>query len=226
MDTEVKSPEQHAKSNERVRHGSLWGVLIVVIVGIVSLNIWSTLQRKLTAPETPASPLSSLAVYNRLPDFSLTNQNGVPLTLSDLQGKIWVADFIFTNCVTICPLMTDKMARLQEEFARDAVYFVSFSVDPERDTPEVLSRYAAHYGADLNGWSFLTGEKGAIYQLAHEGFNLSTGHQGSDILHSTRFVLIDRGGRVRGYYDSRNKEVLQQLRHDIRILLRSGTRKE
>ena len=115
--------------------------------------------------------------------------------------------------------MTVQMASLQEEFATEDVHFVSFSVDPERDTPEVLLQYASDYGADGSRWAFLTGQKETIYQLAHEGFNLAAGHRGSEILHSTRFVLIDRNQQVRGYYDSRSLGSMQQLRKDIKTLL-------
>ena len=226
MEAKVKSQEQILKANERVRHGFLWGVLIVVVVGIVGANVWSSLHQRLRARTNFAtSPSSDLGIHNQVPDFSLTNQNGTPLALSDLRGKIWVADFIFTNCVASCPLMTDKMARLEEEFATADVYFVSFSVDPEHDTPEVLSRYAARYGADLNRWFFLTGEKEAIYRLVHDGFNLAVGHQGTDLLHSSRFVLVDRQGKIRDYYDSNVNGALQQLRRDMRALLRSDTRR-
>ncbi len=221
MKANSKSSEQVIKTNARVRRGLLWGVLIVVMVGIVVANIWSLLHRRLGAPTNLTAGLSSeLAVHKQVPDFSLTDQSGAPFARSNLRGKIWVADFIFTSCVTSCPLMTDTMAKLQGEFAKEDVYFVSFSVDSERDTPEVLARYANRYGADLNKWSFLTGEKGAIYQLAHEGFSLAAGSQGSEILHSARFALVDRHGQIRGYYDSQNQAVLQKLRRDIKVLLR------
>ena len=214
MEAKVKSPEQNAKPNERLRHGLLWGALIVVIVGIVGANIWSSLHQ---------NPSLQPDVHQQAPDFSLINQQGVSLALSDLQGKIWVADFIFTRCVAACPLMTDKMAKLQEEFATGDVYFVSFSVDPEYDTPDVLSQYADRYGADHDKWFFLTGEKEGIYHLTQAGFNLAVGQQASEILHSSRFVLVDRQGRIRGYYDSNENDALEKLRRDIKILLRSGT---
>ena len=215
----AKSPEQMARPNERIPRILLWGVLVLAIVSIISANIWSAIHPK--SDENPESiGLSSrLAAHHQLPDFSLTDQRSVRVALATLRGKIWVADFIFTSCVTICPPMTVEMAELQEEFATEDVHFVSFSVDPERDTPEVLSQYAARYGADQDRWSFLTGEKETIYQLAHKGFNLAAGHQGSEILHSTRFVLVDRQGQVRDYYESRSKGALQQLRRDMRALL-------
>lgn len=219
MEAKIKSPEQDARPSERVLRGLLWGVLALVIVGILGANLRSFLRQKSgTIAETPTL-LSELSARQRLPDFSLTDQRGTPFASSSLDDKVWIADFIFTSCATICPPMTVQMANLQDEFVTDEVHFVSFSVDPERDTPETLLRYANHYGADNNRWSFLTGQREAIYQLAHEGFNLATGHRGSEILHSTRFVLVDRDQQVRSYYDSRSPGSLQQLRKDIKKLL-------
>lgn len=189
----------------------IWMALGVIIVGIAGVNLWSTFNTKSVV--VPSEGLVSV------PDFHLTNQQGEPLGLSDMAGKIWVADFIFTNCPTICPAMTLEMARLQSEFVAAPVYFVSFSVDPERDTSEVLSRYAAQYGADERRWHFLTGEKEQIYQLAQKGFKLAAGHQGSEILHSTRFVLIAPDGNIHGRYDSRSKAALSRLRRDVNVLL-------
>ena len=189
----------------------IWMALGVIIIVIAGVNLWSTFDTKSVV--VPSEGLVSV------PDFRLTNQQGEPLGLSDMAGKIWVADFIFTNCPTICPAMTLEMARLQSEFVAAPVYFVSFSVDPERDTSEVLSRYAAQYGADERRWHFLTGEKEQIYQLAQKGFKLAAGHQGSEILHSTRFVLIAPDGNIHGRYDSRSKAALSRLRRDINVLL-------
>ena len=220
MEAEVKPPKQVLSSNKRILRAFLWSVLALVIAGIVVANIKSFVYQPRETSES-VSPLSRMAVHHQLPDFNLTNQRGHAMSLSDLSGKVWVADFIFTSCPTICPPMTDEMVRLQNEFASESeLRFVSFSVDPERDTPAVLSRYADDFGVDGSRWAFLTGEKTSIYQLAHDGFNLATGHQGSEILHSTRFVLVDRQGKVRGYYDSRSKANLQRLRRDIKTLLR------
>ena len=220
MEAKGKSPDQDARPSDRMLRGLLWGVLALVIVGILGANLWSVVHQESGTVSESSAVLSELAADQQLPDFSLTDQRGAPFALSDLQDKVWVADFIFTSCGTICPPMTIEMARLQDEFAAEDLHFVSFSVDPERDTPEVLFRYADYYGADGDHWSFLTGQKEAIYQLAHEGFNLATGHRGSEILHSTRFVLVDQNQQVRGYYDSRSKTHLQQLRRDMQTLLR------
>ena len=189
----------------------VWVVLGVIIIAIAGINLWSVFDTE------PEALTETVAVS--VPDFSLTNQQGEPLGLSDMAGKIWVADFIFTNCPTICPAMTQEMARLQSEFVADPVYFVSFSVDPERDTPKVLSRYAAAYGADNRRWHFLTGDKTKIYQLAEQGFSLAAGHKGSEILHSPRFVLVKADGNIYDFYDSRSGPAMLRLRRDVKALL-------
>ena len=190
----------------------IWVTLGVIIIAIAGINLWSVFDTK---PE-----IVTATIMDSVPDFSLTNQQGEPLGLSDMAGKIWVADFIFTNCPTICPAMTQEMARLQSEFVADPVYFVSFSVDPERDTPRVLSRYAAAYGADDRRWHFLTGDKAKIYQLAEQGFSLAAGHKGSEILHSPRFILVKRDGNIHDFYDSRSKPAMIRLRRDVKTLLK------
>lgn len=191
----------------------IWVGLGVIIIIIAGLNLWSAFDMK--------PKVSPKTVEAAVPDFNLMNQQGQPLKLSDMAGKIWIADFIFTNCPTICPAMTQEMARLQSEFATDPVYFVSFSVDPERDTVDVLSRYATAYGADDRRWHFLTGEKANIYRLAEQGFSLAAGHKDSEILHSTRFALITPEGKIHGHYDSRSKPALLRLRRDVKALLKN-----
>ena len=190
----------------------VWVALGVIIIAIAGINLWSVFDTK------PEALTETVAVS--VPDFSLTTQQGEPLGLSDMAGKIWVADFIFTSCPTICPAMTQEMARLQSEFVADPVYFVSFSVDPERDTPKVLSRYAAAYGADNRRWHFLTGDKTKIYQLAEQGFSLAAGRKGSEILHSPRFVLVRADGGIHDFYDSRSGPAMLRLRRDLKTLLR------
>ncbi len=189
-----------------------WIVLGLIVIGIAVLNLWLIFNKKseLTAKDVSAS----------VPDFSLTNQQGQPLGLSDLHGKIWVADFIFTHCPTICPVMTQEMANLQSEFELEPIYFVSFTVDPERDTPETLLRYAVQYGADGKRWHFLTGEKDQIYQLANEGFKLAAAQHGGGFPHSTKFALVTPDGNIHGYYDSRSKPAMIRLRNDVKTLLR------
>ena len=189
----------------------IWVTLGVIIIAIAAVNLWSVFDTK---PEDLTE-----AVAISVPDFSLTNQKGESLGLADMAGKIWIADFIFTNCPTICPAMTQEMARLQSEFVADPVYFISFSVDPERDTTEVLTRYAKAYGADDRRWHFLTGDKTHLYQLAEQGFSLAAGYNGSEILHSPRFVLVRADGDIHDFYDSRSPPAMLRLRRDVKTLL-------
>ena len=209
----MENQTDHLNENERRLDKSIlpWIVLGLIVISIAILNLWLVYDKK---PEPTAEVVSV-----NVPDFSLVNQQGLSLGLSDLQGKIWVADFIFTHCPTICPVMTQEMAKLQSEFDTESVYFVSFTVDPERDTPEVLSRYAVQFGADEQRWHFLTGEKDQIYQLANDGFKLAAAQHGGGFPHSTKFALVAPDGNIHGYYDSRSKPQMTRLRKDVKTLL-------
>jgi protein SCO1/2 len=161
-----------------------------------------------------------------VPEFSLVERSGKPMTLANLRGTIWVADFIYTTCTDTCPLQTAEMGKLQEEWNdKPGLKLVSFSVDPEKDTIEVLSRYADRHRADSRRWLFLTGAKEEIGRLVQEGFKLSAvavvnaGSSESVIMHSPRFVLIDRQAQIRGYYDSRDQQALERLKKDVAILI-------
>ena len=157
-----------------------------------------------------------------VPDFSLTDQTEKTVTLDNLKGRVWIADFIFTNCGGTCPLMTGKMRRLQEALPAD-IRMVSFSVDPERDTPKALAAYAAENGASAERWLFLTGDKQSLYDLCIKGFKLPLDSQGGTaaepIAHSTRFVLVDKDGVIRGYYSGTEDEELTRLATDAKKLL-------
>ena len=209
----MENQTDHLNENERKLDKSIlpWIVLGLIVISIAILNLWLVYDKK---PE-PTAEVVSVSI----PDFSLVNQQGLSLGLSDLQGKIWVADFIFTHCPTICPVMTQEMAKLQSEFDTESVYFVSFTVDPERDTPEVLSRYAVQFDADEQRWHFLTGEKDQIYQLANDGFKLAAAQHGGGFPHSTKFALVAPDGNIHGYYDSRSKPQMTRLRQDVKTLL-------
>ncbi len=165
--------------------------------------------------------------YGAVPDFSLTERNGSTINLTQLHGKIWVADFIYTSCTDTCPLQTAMMAKLQEKYAdKPNVQLVSFSVDPERDTPQALTVYAEKYQSDPKRWFFLTGQRNRIISLVQEGFHLAVAAIPDDkdpsgtIPHSSRFVLVDKSGRIRGYYDSRELEAFVRLKNDIDTLVK------
>jgi len=158
-----------------------------------------------------------LPVYWTLPDFQLTSQSAQPFDSKSLDGSIWVADFIFTTCAGPCPRMSAQMRGLQTAVASmPDVKLVSFTVDPQHDTPAVLASYAGRYHAVPGRWFFLTGDQTALEALCRNGFKL--GDVDGSLVHSTRFVLIDRRGRVRGFYSTSDDAALPRLLHDIRSL--------
>lgn len=205
------------KTTQRI----LWTVLAVALIGIgiYALNDWLRGQEL----RTPTRTLSALGI---VPDFTLTKQDKTPVSLKDLKGKIWVADMIFTNCAGTCPMLTSVMANLQQSLVKKntGVYLVSFSVDPNNDTPEVLADYAKHSGADTRTWYFVTGPVSTIYILAKDGFKLTLDSVGGDtkspIVHSERLVLVDKQGIIRGYYDGTANNTQSNLLTDIGDLMR------
>jgi protein SCO1/2 len=161
----------------------------------------------------------TLPVLGELSNFTLTNAQGRPFAVNDLRGKVWVADFIFTSCAGICPVMTGNLRDVQEAYAgNDEVAFVSISVDPATDTPEVLADYARKYSAPEERWQFLTGDLDEIHRIALEEFHL--GSVEDPIIHSPHFVLVDRSGRIRAYYTGTEATELPRLREGIEELLR------
>ena len=159
-----------------------------------------------------------------VPEFTLVERSGRPATLAALRGHPWIADFIFTRCAGVCPAMTVRMKALRGRLAGTPVRFVTFSVDPVTDTPEVLARYADAAGADGDWW-FVTGAKRDLHALSTEGFKLAAmenapGQETADgpFLHSSKFVLVDAEGAIRGYYDSEDPAAMQALETDARGL--------
>lgn len=165
-------------------------------------------------------------IYHQIPNFELTDQKGKQFKSNELKGFIYVADFFFTRCgnPTLCPRMSAELKRVQENFKdNDQVKIVSFTVDPEFDTPEVLNEYAGRYQANYDKWKFLTGKKKDIYDLAYFGFKVNAMEEGNevtpDFLHATKFMLIDPLGRIRGYYEATSREDVDRLILEIKILL-------
>jgi cytochrome oxidase Cu insertion factor (SCO1/SenC/PrrC family) len=210
---------------------------LALIGGVLASN-WR--QPKLPAQGT----LETLADYGLVPNFRLTERGGSTVTLADLRGKVWLANFIYTECTETCPLQSLQVQRLQEEFTgASELRFVSITVDPSHDTPEVLRRYAERYGGDPERWLFLTGPKPAIHALAKDGFKLGVSDaspatrsgvsdwrlgpgpafashgSGGLILHSSRFVLVDRQARIRAYHRTDDPDSLARLRENLRALL-------
>jgi protein SCO1/2 len=202
------------------------GVSVLSLGIILGTFFWLKLAPRPGLTGWGAKPLEGLSRYGTVPEFSLVERSGKPMTLANLRGTIWVADFIYTTCTDTCPLQTAEMGKLQEEWNdKPGLKLVSFSVDPEKDTAEVLSRYADRYRADSQRWLFLTGAKEEIGRLVQEGFKLSAvavvnaGSSESVIMHSPRFVLIDRQAQIRGYYDSRDQQALERLKKDVSVLI-------
>jgi cytochrome oxidase Cu insertion factor (SCO1/SenC/PrrC family) len=170
---------------------------------------------------TSCSSGSELPVYSDIPDFTLTERSGRTISMSELKGQVWIADFIFTHCAGICPTMSENMRKLQGSLPEE-VRLVSFSVDPENDTPEVLQAYAGRYNAHPDRWLFLTGDQETLFRLSMEGFKLAVDDSGTEvepITHSSRFVLVDRDGRIRGYYGVMDEGAMERLKDDARSML-------
>jgi len=161
----------------------------------------------------------SLDDYGVVPEFQLTDQRGGVFNSSALAGKVWVADFIFTTCTSFCPRMSSQMHQVQSAVLKvPDVRLISFTVDPVRDTPPVLARYATLFHAAPKIWYFLTGPQPALQHLDRDVFKL--GNVDGSLVHSTRFVLVDANEHIRGYYDTSEKGSIPRLVADIHLLLR------
>lgn len=163
-------------------------------------------------------------VYHTIPKFAFINQNGDTITDARLKGVVSIVDFFFTTCPTICIDMARNKKKVQEYFLEDNSKFqiLSFTVDPETDTPEQLLKYAYDNDVKSNSWNLLTGDKPALYELARKGFMITAteGDGGpNDFIHDNKFVLIDREKRIRGYYDGTSEEDTDRLIKDIEKLL-------
>jgi protein SCO1/2 len=200
------------------RTGIAWK-LMLILFPIVTLGILLWLRNA----EVSALRQRTVSSYGAVPGFQLSNQNGQPFGSAQLAGKIWIADFIYTTCPGPCPMISSRMSELQKPLEKTDVRLVSFSVDPQKDTPEVLRRYAEKLQAEPARWDFLTGPKSSIYKISHDGFKLAVS-DGSDAqgipVHSTRMVLVDRHGQIRGYYDATEPEAITKLLADTNHLLR------
>ena len=153
-----------------------------------------------------------LPVLGTVPTFHLTAQDRRSFTKDELLGKVNIIDFIFTTCAGPCPLMSAQMQSIQSKVENEhGIALVSFTVDPEADTPEVLTEYAKRFGAMPERWTFLTGSKTDIYTLTRYGFKLAIDADSNAIAHSTKFVLVDKEANIRGYYDSEDQESINRL---------------
>ncbi|HWN64841.1 MAG TPA: SCO family protein [Candidatus Binatus sp.] len=202
--------------------GFVWKTTLILIPIITAgLLLW------LRHVEVRALARRTVSSYGTVPNFELVNQDGQRFGSAQLAGKIWIADFIYTSCPGPCPMISTRMSELQKPLEKTDVHLVSFSVDPEKDTPDVLRGYAEKLHAEPKRWDFLTGRKSAIYNLSHNDFKLAVS-DGSDEagipVHSTRMVLVDRHGAIRGYYEATDADAVTKLLADTSHLLREQSK--
>jgi protein SCO1/2 len=183
-------------------------------VGLAAVLYMMALRANRTAPDYVDT---TIPVLGNLSDFSLTDQNEHSFGLADLNGKFWIADFIFTSCPGICKDMSANMSDIRKTFQDEPrLNFVSISVDPETDTPEVLRQYSEKYdGGDR--WHFLTGESDIIQAIATNDFKVGSGED--LLIHSPHFVLVDPDGNIRGYYNGTQPDEIEEIKVDIKALL-------
>ncbi len=198
----------------------LMALSIIVVGGLAYLQYRRVDEARSRGTAVTNREFRDLPVIGDVPAFSLIDQTGRKVTLDDLKGKIWVADFIFTTCGGPCPIMTKRMRELHEAiYSRGLknVITVSFTVDPETDTPEVLTEYSRQFKADSLDWLFLTGDTLSIYDLSTNGFKLhaAPGEGDHQVEHSPRFVLVDHRGRIRSYYEIVLDEEMDEPRAEV-----------
>ncbi|GGD57905.1 hypothetical protein GCM10011514_22520 [Emticicia aquatilis] len=163
------------------------------------------------------------SVYHTIPDFSFTNQDNQTITHKNYEGKIYIADFFFTTCPTICPIMKKQMLRVYEKFKENPkVGILSHSIDPRHDSVQVLKEYAARLGVKSKMWNFVTGEKAKIYEIGEKSYYVTAGEDSTaagGIIHSGAFILVDTKRRVRGIYDGTKETDVTKLIKDMEVLL-------
>lgn len=180
-------------------------------------------QPAMVAPELVDESIQYVKKYHTIAPFSMTNQNGETITEQDYDNVIYVADFFFTTCPSICPIMTKNMAMLQEKLTQfPNVKLLSYSVTPKIDSVAQLKRYALQNKVDDNRWNLVTGSKKEIYQLARKSYLVvkDDGDGGPfDMIHTENFVLVDKQKRIRGYYDGTQAAAMEEILNDIAVLI-------
>lgn len=208
-----------------------FGIFLFVLSAIIITIIYNILTPKERLPvyqpnmvtrELVDSTVQEVRKYHTISDFELYNQNGDTITQDFYKDKIYVADFFFTTCITICPIMTNHMLQIQEKLKDDPeVLLLSHTVIPNADSVPQLKKYALEKGVDDTKWNLVTGEKKQIYDLARKSY-LAAKSQGDagpfDMIHTENFVLVDKKKRIRGFYDGTDPEAIEELLHDIEVL--------
>jgi protein SCO1/2 len=208
-----------------------FGIVLLIVSAVIISLFYNALQPKEILPvyqpamvnfELVDSTLQHVKKYHTIADFSLTNQNGKMVTQKDYENKIYIADFFFTTCPTICPIMTKNMAGLQDKIMDDKeVMLLSHSVTPDIDSVPQLKKYALEKGVDDRKWNLVTGDKKEIYELARKSYlAVKTDGDGGpyDMIHTENFILVDKERRIRGFYDGTNTEAMEKLLSDLEIL--------
>ncbi|KJJ38754.1 SCO family protein [Aequorivita vladivostokensis] len=212
------------------RKYKFFAVVLFVLSAIIITIIYQLMKPKEmlkiyqpadVSEELVDSTLHYVKKYHTIADFSLTNQNGKTITQDDYKDKIYVADFFFTTCQTICPIMTDHMVKIQEALKNDdGVLLLSHTVTPEIDSVAQLKKYALEKGVNDAKWNLVTGDKKEIYDLARKSYLAAKDvpFQENDLVHTENFVLVDKKKRIRGFYDGTDPEAIEKLLADIEIL--------
>ncbi|PKA98518.1 protein SCO1/2 [Flavobacteriaceae bacterium MAR_2009_75] len=212
----------------------LFGLVLFCLSAVIIYLFYNALQPKemlaiyqpsMVNPELVDSTVQYVKKYHTVADFSLINQNGETVTQKDYDQKIYIADFFFTTCPTICPIMTNNMVDIQNRTKNDAeVMLLSHSVTPQIDSVAQLKKYALEKGVDDRRWNLVTGDKKQIYELARKSY-LAVKDDGDggpyDMIHTENFILVDKERRIRGFYDGTKKEEVDQLMNDLEILKES-----
>ncbi|HEY2103563.1 MAG TPA: SCO family protein [Chthoniobacterales bacterium] len=212
------NPSAVANNSIQLRKSRAWNFTLILIPILTAALLF--LMREVQVRRLANREITS---YGSVPSFRLINQNGQAFGSQNLAGKIWIADFIYTTCPGPCPMISTRMSEMQKPLEKTDVHFVSFSVDPEKDTPQMLREYASRLQAQPDRWDFLTGPKSQIYDLSQHGFKLAAAERGGDNgapLHSTRMILVDRHNQIRGYYDATEADAITRLLADTNHLLR------
>lgn len=211
-------------------------LLVIALAGIITAYLMTKPSDEKPLPvinpidlnsEMVDADLARQGFGHKIGDFSFTDQTGKAFGLKDVEGKVFVAEYFFSTCGTICPKMTAQMERVHQQFKHNnQVEILSFTVDPANDTVARLAEYAKEHHADSKQWHFLTGEKEKLYEAARRSFFVlkpaaveNQGDVGSDFIHTNNFVLIDKQLRIRGYYDGTSAHDVDRLMKDMERLL-------
>jgi protein SCO1 len=212
---------------KNIKTGILAALLVLPVLLLLTLYKFGNNHFKVAVYHAYDSTLVDgkyvITDVHHIPDFNFIDQNGKMIGNKDLLGSIYVADFFFSRCTGICKDMSSQLVRVQEEFKEDnIVKIVSFTVDPEYDNAQILKQYAKAYRAINGKWNFVTGSKDSLYSLAKKGFFLNAlevADNKEDFIHDNHFVLVDKEGRIRGYYDGTDKKDVDRLIMEIGVLV-------